>query len=183
MYLLNSTLDTIFEKLEKPPQPEEIFVQIPRIYDAHMHCFGDISTDVDQGREKTLFTSYEAPEPKMEFSAPMIMNDVMGEVSMADLEPIQLAKKKTAVARRKADLTTFDREKFYKRIGVKIDESDPEDEVLEMGELSTIEVGGMGLADSEEITLEKVVDINALRKPKADMHAFDYEAFCRRQGL
>ena len=38
----------------------------------------------------------------------------------------------------------------------------------------------MGLADSEEITIEKSVDINALRKPKADMNAFDYEAFCRR---
>lgn len=68
----------------------------------------------------------------MEFSAPMMMNDVMGEVSMADLEPIHLAKKKAVVARRKADLTTFDREKFYKRVGLKIDESDQEDEILEI---------------------------------------------------
>ena len=34
MYLLNNTLDIIFEKLKRPEGPEDKTIEIPRIYDA-----------------------------------------------------------------------------------------------------------------------------------------------------
>lgn len=75
--------------------------------------------------------------------------------------------------RKRADLQTFDREKFYKRLGVdlnqvlQVQEEDVGSQMIaEVCEAS--EYGSVGYADSEEITLEKK-SVNKLgRTPKAD---------------
>ena len=67
-------------------------MRIPRIYDAQFLCFADISTDQDQVLERSMDAFYEAPQPKMEFSEPLYQHAELGEMSMADLEPVNLEK-------------------------------------------------------------------------------------------
>ena len=50
-------------------------------------------------------------------------------------------------------------------------------------QLCTDEFGSEGLADNEEISMEKSISISETRPKKADMNAFDYEAFYRKQGV
>jgi hypothetical protein len=86
---------------------------------------------------------------------------------------------------RKADLSSFNRDKFYKRIGVDFgsaEEIQQEDEdCIMMDEVFTTEFGSVDLADHEEITIEKSHDFTPT--PKADLNSFDREAFYRKQGV
>ena len=54
-------------------------------------------------------------------------------------------------------------------------------EVLQEEELC--EMSQCSFADNQEVSMQKHVELSELKKPKADMSAFDYEAFCRRQGI
>jgi len=84
-------------------------------------------------------------------------------------------------------LSRFDREKFYKRIGVNVDENEPhqaaEPEVEMVEQVCVTEFGSEGFADNQEIAIEKSVDFDP--KPRrADLSVcFDYEAFYRKQGV
>lgn len=40
----------------------------------------------------------------------------------------------------------------------------------------------MGLADAEEITIEKSIDVSRSKRRRADLSSFDLDAFYRRQG-
>ena len=101
-------------------------MQIPRIYDSQT-CSGNISKDADQLKFKSLETEYTAPEPKVEF-AQMVLQDEVIEMGQADQNPVSFAvsNARNAGPRRKADLAGFDREKFYKRLGINI--YDPKEE-------------------------------------------------------
>ena len=57
-----------------------------------MHCFGNISKDADQIKSKTLETVYNAPEQKIDLSAPMVLQDEVIEVDQADSKPIAVEK-------------------------------------------------------------------------------------------
>ena len=95
-----------------------------------MHCFGDLSKDPDQIRTKELEQNkaFEAPpEPKVELSAPVVLQDEVFEMDQADSNPVSVEKVRPANAKktaRKADMSAFDREKFYKRIGVDLNQVD-----------------------------------------------------------
>ena len=104
-------------------------------------------------------------------------------MGLADVAPVTVEKRNSRAGKRqpKADMSHFDREKFYNRLGLN---KDPQAiDIIEECEICTTEQGSVGLADGEEITLEKHVDIEAKKARKADMSAFDYDAFLRRQGL
>ena len=66
-------------------------------------------------------------------------------------------------------MSSFDRDKFYKRLGVNPDaeESDrPEADMYMVAEVQTTENGSVEMADKDEITLTKSVDLlTAKRKP------------------
>jgi len=132
-------------------------------------------------------TSYEAPEPEIEFSDPFMMEEQIFTEGLADINPVQLSKSSRNNGRegRKADLTSFDRDKFYKRIGIDFnptEEVQQEDEdCIMMVEVCTTEFGSVDLADNEEITIEKSFDYTP--KLNADLNSFDREAFYRKQGV
>ena len=69
MQLLSNNLEKIFDRMKvveiSKPSNAEREVQIPRIYDSQMHCFGDISKDPDQLRTKELeeTKTCDIPEP------------------------------------------------------------------------------------------------------------------------
>ena len=103
-------------------------------------------------------------------------------MGLADMAPVAVEKRNIHAGRKqpKADMSHFDREKFYNRLGLK---PDPQAiDIIAECEVCTTEHGSEGLADGEEITLEKHVDIEAKKARKGDLSAFDYEAFLRRQG-
>ena len=103
-------------------------------------------------------------------------------MGLADTAPVAVEKRNNRAGKRqpKADMSHFDREKFYNRLGLK---SDPQAiDIIEECEVCTTELGSEGLADGEEIMLEKHVNIEAKKARKADLSTFDYDAFLRRQG-
>ena len=103
-------------------------------------------------------------------------------MGLAYTAPVAVEKRNNRAGKRqpKADMYHFDREKFYNRLGIK---SDPQAiDIIEECEVCTTELGSEGLADDEEITLEKHVNIEAKKARKADLSSFDYDAFLRRQG-
>ena len=113
---------------------------------------------------------------------PLILEAEVVEMGLADMAPVAVEKRNSRAAKRqpKADMSHFDREKFYNRLGLN---SDPQAiDIIEECEVCTTEVGSVGLADGEEISLEKHVDIETKKARKADLSAFDYDAFLRRQG-
>ena len=61
-------------------------------------------------------------------------------------------------------------------------EKDDFEEIIEVIEEHSAVYGSEGLADPEEVTLEKSVE-KVRNQPKADMVCFDREAFYRRQGV
>ena len=68
---------------------------------------------------------YEKPEPKVELSSQVVMHEVL-EMGLADTDPVFLSKNQDLAARRgphKADLASFDREKFYSRLGINPDDT------------------------------------------------------------
>ena len=82
-------------------------------------------------------------------------------------------------------MSSFDRDKFYKRLGVNPDAENsdkPEADLYMVAEVQTTENGSVEMADKDEITLTKSVDLlTAKRKP--DLQSFDYEAFYKKQGV
>ena len=128
------------------------------------------------------------PELKIDLStAPMLLEqDDIIEVDQADNKPVVVEKFRPQNAKRaarKADMSAFDREKFYKRLGISQEPSEEqkeEIELLEMQEEICEEMSQDQFADAQEVSLQKQKDLSAMKKPKADMCAFDYEAFCRR---
>ena len=117
----------------------------------------------------------------MEFG-PLVLEAEVVQMGLADTAPVAVEKRRNRAGKRqpKADMSHFDREKFYNRLGLN---SDPHDiDIIEECEVCTTEFGSEGLADGEEVTLEKHVDIEAKKARKADLSAFDYDAFLKRQG-
>ena len=77
-------------------------------------------------------------------------------------------------------MSSFDRDKFYKRIGFDPEQQDDQ-ECIMVAELLTSEYGSTGLADKEEIALEKVKQFS-YEKATSNMK-IDYKAFCEKQGV
>ena len=49
-------------------------------------------------------------------------------MEQADCNPVEVSNFRNAAPRRKADLAGFDREKFYKRLGINLSDDQPEKE-------------------------------------------------------
>ena len=79
---------------------------------------------------------YVAPEPKIDFSPMVVLNDDdLIEIGHADSIPTSIEKQKVvkAARSRKADMNSFDREKFYKRLGINQDATKSDEiEMLEV---------------------------------------------------
>lgn len=124
-----------------------------------------MSDERDWYRECQLNTSFEVPEPEVELG-PLVLQAEVIEMGLADTAPVAVQKRNRSAGKRKpkADLTHFDREKFYNRLGLN---SDPQAiDIIEECEVITTELGSEGLADGEEISLEKHVDIEAKKARK-----------------
>ena len=82
----------------------------------------------------------------------------MLEMGLADQEETNLSKSKAHLmsSPHKADLANFDREKFYRRIGVDPEKSEEDRDLIMVAEMMTSEYGSVGLADKEEIAWEKI---------------------------
>lgn len=96
----------------------------------------------------------------------IMLEEEEGDMGLADMEPILMHKNQSRNRGRqaaKADMSSFDREKFYKRLGVE-DLVDPE--CLMVAEMQSSEYGSIGLADNENVTLERSIDKSRrTRKP------------------
>ena len=89
----------------------------------------------------------------------MVMQDeIMVEMGLADQEEVNLSKSKAHLrsSPHKADLANFDREKFYRRIGVDPEKPEEDQDLIMVAEMLTSEYGSVGLADKDEIDWEKV---------------------------
>ena len=68
-------------------------------------------------------------------------------------------------------------------MGVDLNEAqkvkEEDDGCMMVAEVCTSEYGSVGLADSQEVTIEKSIDTTKLHR-RADMIAFDREAFYKR---
>lgn len=99
------------------------------------------------------------------------------EMGLADQDEISLSKSNVKVrsAPPKADLAGFDREKFYRRLGIDPENNEREMMIMIAEQQMTSECGSVGLADTEEVNLEKnrPVEANIVR-------ALDYRAFCEK---
>lgn len=83
-YLLNNTLDAIFDRLKREVIPE---IQIPRLHTTGKGlCFQDLS--LSQFRSLSLCTFYDAPEPEIEFSDPFMIEEQIFTEGLADINPV-----------------------------------------------------------------------------------------------
>ena len=90
----------------------------------------------------------------MQFSSVVFAEEEVMEMGLADVDPVSLNKvrsRNNGSDPYKADLASFDREKFYKRIGFNMDEEkkeEPQEDYLMVAEICTTEFGSEGLADN-----------------------------------
>lgn len=81
-------------------------------------------------------------------------------------------------------MSPFDREKFYKRIGVDPEaraKGSDEIEMIQVEEAVCETVSVDEFADKSAIVeIERCRDISEVRRKKPDLRGFDYDAFCRR---
>lgn len=86
-YLLNNSLDAIFDRLKPPP-----VISLPQLYAVKGHSFDTIVHEIDQYYCKELRQSYEAPpEPQVELSN-FEMEQEEFSSGLADSNPVELSK-------------------------------------------------------------------------------------------